>query len=248
MRALRASVMVMILLGAVLAHADDVVTWQGYTWETLGWGSLATSNGELQVTTSGVTASSTDSMRWGMAHTQSSSLSSYATPWVQASFIDNAASGTGALLGIENPVGANPVWGEVGYDPNISTTHYGVYILNESTNAYEFVVLGQRTTGNHTVDIGRLADGTLDFYLDGQLVFTSLIGHADSLKDIYLYAGGIDAGGSVTFTSFSAGDGYARGLNGTFDPVQSVPEPASLFLFASGLGLVVARRFQSRKR
>lgn len=149
---------------------------------------------------------------------------------MQISWIDDLASSAKGRLWIEKEGEPNPAW----TSPGTSDTQYRVYEWNPHTDWDKLTLLSDRTSGSHTLKVGKRSDGKVDYLLDGALVYTSDTANIiwPYFGDVYLAGNGSDSGLKVIFTDYQSGDGYA-----------TVPLPGAVWLLGSGLaGLGFFRR------
>ena len=199
------AVLLMSLLIAAPARAD--VVWKGISWDA-SYGTIAVDGAGNLVTT---TQYCNEYGCWGVAHYSTpDDFRAAATPLVEAKFVDEGPGNPGAQLWMEdnNPTtGASTqfgAWQRPGYD------NYKVYWWDYETGLDGWVDTGVvRTAGPHTLALSMRADRTIDYRLDGALVFSttnitpnyfgeiSLAGHSDPSSP----------GQTVLFTDFKAETG-----------------------------------------
>jgi len=181
------------------------LAWRGIGWN-MGFGSAQVSDSDrLQVSTTSVYGTSA----WGAAH--------YGTPdpfraasstWIQASFIDQGPGTVGGQLWFEHEPLVNHAWAQIGCWE--TRDEYRVYWWNYQTGETGWFVIGERTAGEHTVKVGKRADGTVDFWFDGLMVFSTTKVSPDYIGDVYLAAHSSpgNAGDTVEFTDYQCGTDY----------------------------------------
>jgi len=223
----------MLALGQFAATSRAAtVTWSGQNWDDNYGGTVALNGSDLNVTTVAMTNSS-----WGAAHINTSSTFRTApTQWVQASFIDAGGTGPGASIWLEHEA-VPGAWTQAGaYEGD---SNYSIYWWNEVTNADATITLGARTAGTHTIKIGKLADGTIEYSLDGVYVGSESGAPFGYLGDVYLAGNSAlnNPGQTITFTDFQMGTNYVT---------AAVPLPAaawaSLMLLGALGGMAALKR------
>ncbi len=208
----------LIAIGLIMASGVDVtfanVTWKGLVWDPDGSGGSLAVNGDGNLV---VTSGSPDGADyWGTAHINTSAdFRSATNPWIQVSFLDDG-SGPGARLGVEDESAPDQAWTSFG--TKASRSDYYWYWWDVDANTDGLTSLSTRAAGEHTMKVGELADGSVEYLFDGVLV-----GHTTTAQvqwtyfgDVYLDAFTGAIGQSVTFTDFQMGSGYAT---------AAVPEP-----------------------
>ena len=173
----------------------------------------------------------------GAAHYNTpDSFRAFTTPWVEVTFL-YPLDALNAQLWMEQETGPGASWTELGaYDQNWSyapggTPGFEAYWRDYGSNPDGYQYLKPLATESHTLLLGRRADGTIDYWLDGTLACSTTKIAPQYFGDIYLGA----AGAPITFTDYQSGGDYAG---------VGVPEPGTLgMLLALGLpGLMVWRK------
>ncbi|MCE9592132.1 MAG: PEP-CTERM sorting domain-containing protein [Planctomycetes bacterium] len=249
------------------AHA--AFTTGGVTWKGVTWGNAAGANVSVDDALPGgnlVLRSNVPGAPDGTGYSYYinpgtfsawyTALNSAGTPWLQVSYIDrisNAAAGTNA--GVTD-------FGLFLNGP--ATSHSGLrfiagrYFDNDSIGVMRQSSAGAKTGEtyvtdgspsapiagtSHTVRIGKLADGSLEFTVDGVTGASTYPTDANAnssganwtIYQVELRFRGQSAlasGSFATFTDFTYGNNYT----------SQIPEPASLGLMGLGSMLVLARR------
>lgn len=223
----------MLTASGVMSKASTV-NWDGQDWDS-SFGSAAVNGSNLDITATTLSSSGT---YYGDAHYNTDAgFRSASTPYIEATYSD---TGVGAgFLAFEQESGVGKAWAEIGVDPTNgpgSDSHYSLYWWNETTNATNEIILAPRTNGDHTFEIGRQADGTVDFYLDNSLVLSTMAITPAYFGDVYLFSAANASGSVATFTSFTSGTNYA-----------AAPLPASAMGgFVLMGGLLAANRLRRR--
>jgi hypothetical protein len=194
-----------VLVFAGIAGATSLV-WSGQTWTNPYGGIAVNGAGQLAVTSS----TCFDTACWGAAH-YNTSAAFRSTPGtvVTFSFVDDGPGTAGGQLWIEQESGANPGWSQFGAWQRFSD--YELYWWDEDGGSDLLVPTGiGRTAGVHTLALGKRADGTVDYYLDGQLVYTTTALHLDYIGDVYLAANSQpdNPGQTVLYTEYGEVTGY----------------------------------------
>jgi len=215
------------------------IGWEGETWDD-AYNTPQTTlnvNGLNQLEVNALTVG-----EWAAAHINTSgTYRAAATPWIEFSFLDTGSAGVRKGIWVEDettsPLGSAGGWlqFEIPASGNYRV-YYNDYDADLVDNASIDFSAGAvvdtgvaRSVGERTFKLGRRADGTIDFWIDGSLT-TSLTAaqfNPNFFGDVYLAARG-ELG---TYTSFAAGTDYA------------IPEPTSVIMAAvAGLGLLHVRR------
>ena len=222
---------------AVLAAAGTILLSAGVVfaaglWMTIIWGdiygsSIVNGGGDLEVTTSSCSATSC----WGAAHYNTpAAFRAAATPWVKYTFIDEGLGHPGPQLWMEDEEYSTPgagAWTQFGTWQRGGSEYedYRIYwwdydtdladdsTLNDSNNSVGWIDTGvARSAGEHTLMLAKRADGTVDYWIDGQLVHSTTDITPNYFGDIYLvgHSDPADPGqaGTVVFTDYQTGTNY----------------------------------------
>lgn len=211
------------------AHAV-LVDWAGQDWTALNGSATVDINGNLVLTgASGGNASlHVNRLLPSGSGGSGSFINDNGTPWIQFSYIENGTNGIDFLIDDEVTAG-NPriqagslfSLGGIGY------TRFG----NPATEDPIFMDTTAWSAGTeHTVYVGKRADGTIDFQFDGTWFTSTLLkdqfGGSFNFNDIHLRLRNASNSQSATFTGFTYGN----------NAIAPVPEPSSMV--SAGLGLL----------
>ncbi|MCC7349956.1 MAG: PEP-CTERM sorting domain-containing protein [Phycisphaerales bacterium] len=215
-----------------ISATQAAVAWSGQNWvENLGDAAVNV-DGNLELTTSHETYPGSGDYVGQTYYTTDNAFRSSSTPYVKVTFTDSG-SGVGPYLAFDKETGFNNGWAEIGANPlnDVTEDHYSIYWDNFG-GAYHPVDLGARTAGDHTVQIGRRSDGTLDFWFDGSLKYSSDFNviNPSYMEYVYLAAAGTSASDVATFKNFESGTNYV------------VPEPSTITLLGIGAAALLMRR------
>ncbi len=183
---LRVTLVIAVVLGLSsfgLAGAVAPIVWEGVTWDQPYGASSLGGGGELEVTSSCGAENC-----WGAAH--------YNTPVafrnapghsVSFTFYDPGSGGGGVQIWIEKEGSPHAAWTQFGaWDGDVN---YGIYWWNVDTDVDGSVDTGvMRSTGLHTLTVGKRPDGTVDYFIDGALVETNTQMDMGYIGDVYLAA------------------------------------------------------------
>jgi hypothetical protein len=232
--------MIALAVGLCFSGAAQAATvsWNGQNWDD----DYASPDSVVSVVGSNLEVSIAPSGDWAAAHYNTNvAFRSAATPWIEVSFLDTANNDVRKGLWIEDENGASPGAGgwlqfEIRDNSGTYKILYNDYDADNldggglNFSAAQVLDTGvARTAAEHTFKVGRRADGTVDFWVDGSLTnsLTSAQFNPNFFGDVYLSA----RGETAVYTQFAVGTNYV------------VPEPGSLALaLLAGLGLFVAVR------
>ena len=204
------------MLFAVTGQAADAVNWKGYDWGTYDGSIAVDSSGNLVVTAPSAGA-------YGGAHINIPSIfRNSPTQWVQISYIDELHSG--GQIWLEDESAPDQAWTQFGTWAYSSQPNYRTYVWDVEPDTSVFTTEDARTSGEHTLKIGKRADSTIDYWLDGNLVHSTSATTWTYFGDVYLAARQDGANFlSTTFTDFQMGTDYSA--------PAAVPEPATILGF-----------------
>jgi len=195
-------------LAAGAASQAASVSYNGYTFDNGGFGGANTVSGSNLQVGSGPSKDTVDGYYYGAAHyNTSAAFRSASTPFVKATLSD-PGSGDAGFLAIEQESGIGRSWAEIGVDGDNSTSNYSLLWWNEATNVSGDVILGARTAGDHSLEIGRESDGQVDFLFDGSLVYSTTNITPAYFGDVYLFSQGSATNVITTYTDYSAGTDF----------------------------------------
>ena len=231
-----AVVVLLLALGARPAPAD--IVWRGATWNDVYDSTALSLNASGNLVVNPDTTDIYGALIGEAHYSTSASFQALTAPWIDVTFVLPSTQ-VSAYLALEQPsdsAGGTASYIQFGafnqnYDPPGWSGNSEVeadWWDEDSGNSWAENV-GSLQTGANTLLVGRRADGTIDYWLDGTLVYSTTDITPQYFGDIYL---GV-AGGPVTFTDYQAGGGY-----------DSAPEPGTLgTLLALGVsGLMFFRQ------
>jgi len=231
-------VLVWTLVLAGFAFADSV-TWEGILWTDVGGleATYATPGSDLKVTPDSTTY-------YGVAHYNTSpAFRASPTQFVEVKFTDTGGPERAQIwMEDENtsPLGSAGAWTQFGswygYSANYQVYYddYDQDLLDNGTVDFSvgtFFDTGvAATAGMHTLGLGKRADGTVDWLLDGNVVLSLGSGAFSPayFGDIYLAA----RYGTATFNGYTASTAYT----------PPMPEPGVALLLCLGLAACFRRR------
>lgn len=209
-------VMLLVLLAGVTIVYADPLLWKGIDWDPSIYGSIAVNVGNLEVTTASFGTSS-----WGTAHYNTpNSFRAAPTPWVKVTFLDSPGTAAGQLWMEDETYNSNyglntgtlGAWTQFGAWERADRPNYMIYWWDYDTGLDGFVDTGfARTAGAHTLLLGKRVDGTIDYWLDGWLVFSTTDITPNYFGDIYLaaHSPGANPGQTIVFTDYQTGTDYS---------------------------------------
>jgi len=197
------------------------IDWTAYNAET----TMSVTDGHLLLNSTGTS--------YGVAHYQTSSLfRAMDCQWAQVTFSYDSTNQVAQLWTEQetNSAGESACWTQFGAW-SATSTHPGFQIYwwdrsTEGSGPFGWQSLGAVTLASHTLRLELRPEGTVEYWLDGALAWSTTNIAPEYFGDFYLAA----ARGPVTFTDFQDG-GY------------NIPEPAaSGLLLALGLPSLLRRR------
>ncbi|HEX5241812.1 MAG TPA: hypothetical protein VFW23_01020 [Tepidisphaeraceae bacterium] len=195
-------------LAAGTASQAASVNYNGYTFDDGGFGGTNTVSGSNLQVGSGPGRDTADNFYYGAAHYNTdAAFRSAATTFIEATLSD-PGSGDAGFLAFEQEGGTHRSWAEIGVDADNSSTNYSLLWWNEVTNATDTILLGARTAGDHSLEIGRESSGTVDFLFDGSLVYSTTGITPDYIGDVYLFSQGSTPNVITTYTNYAAGTDF----------------------------------------
>lgn len=196
------------LLAAGTVSQAASVNYNGYTFDDGGFGGTNTVSGSNLQVGSGPTLHTIDGHYYGAAHYNTdAAFRSASTPFVKATLRD-PGSGDAGFLAFEQESGTHRSWAEIGFDSDNVPSNYSIFWWNEATNVSGIVILGARSAGDHSMEIGRESDGQVDFLFDGSLVYSTTNITPDYFGDVYLFSQASAPGVITTYTNYSAGTNF----------------------------------------
>lgn len=256
-----------LLVPAMQAQA---VTWQGQDWDiSAGAGNTTTTvNGnelEVEFTATGQWQFHINRILPGNGDESGSFVNENDTPWIRLNFTLTNVEGnapfqvnmfiddeSGVAGSLKNPRSEFSIV----HDPSDTQGHGGSYAFGEikytepdalptpDTDTLSEKLFSSATTGDgttHSLLVGKAADDTVQFVLDGVLhtsTFWKDNYHGDiDFGDVHLrilnpsYGATVPQGTIVTFTDFEAGNDFAL-----------IPTPAAAGVGLVGMGLLAMRR------
>jgi hypothetical protein len=206
------------------SQRPTTVLWKGITWNNLYPSSsiqVDTATGDLDVSTGDATVANYG----GATHALPLSLQSASEAWAETTFID-----TGGIPGPQ----INALFFDTSSSVFLASLgafgNQGQYVAHWRRENPLFTVVsstsvdvGPRSPGQHTVRIGRRADGRLEFWLDGALTFsTSINTFPANFNFVYLVDNGTQQGQIAAFTDYREGAGPTGEAGSTTDFTDSV--------------------------
>lgn len=200
------------MLGLGVTVASAATDWEGITWEDYRGTSAVNGQGNLEVTTTGPGAcddGGAGPVCWGVTRYDTpDALRNAPGHSVSVSFIDNGP-GTHGMQIWATKEDLPSSWTQFG--ARNGDTHYYILLLRfDPSFEIDTVVLDiERTAGEHTLTIGKRADNTIDYFIDGDLVYTDTFLQMGYLGDVYLGTQSVISN-PVTgiFTSYSTDNTY----------------------------------------
>ena len=197
------------------------VNWKGISWTNLypsNFLEINSLSGDLEV----LTGDSSVGFFGGAVHAFPLALQATPEAWAEATFFDTVASPGPQINALFFDTSNSVFLASLG--ANDTQPNYVAHWRRESplgavvrTNT---VTLIPRSPGQHSVAIGRRSNGSLEFWLDGTLQFTTGAGEfPQNFNFVYLVTKGTSLGQQGSFKAYSEGAG----------PFPSLPRQFGLF-------------------
>lgn len=202
------SVLIALVGFGPTALAAHTVDWQGINWNHPFGDIDINTDGNLEVTATDCF----DEECFGTAHDNTpQSFRDAPDHSVTVWFEDPGPGMHGAQIWIEKEGSPNAAYAELGAFPGENT--YTLNWWNVDTDERQAIDTGiARTAGVHSLTIGKRADGTVDFYVDANLVFTTSEMNIGYIGDVYLASHSISpAQETAVFIDFEANEQYELG-------------------------------------
>jgi len=191
-------ILVIVTLAAVFmmsrtALSQASVEWRGFYWGAYEAARIAENNvGYLEVEPTNYYG--------GAAHYSTPvEFRSAKTPWIEATFFDDGQS-NGVQLAMKN---GYREYTHIG--ASVSHKNYVIYWYNYQSRSGGLVDTSlMRTSGQHTLRLGRQENGTVDYWIDDVRVWSNNNISPESFEDIYLAA----QVSTVTFIDYQVGMDY----------------------------------------
>jgi hypothetical protein len=204
-----------LLLGLGVTTVSAVtLDWEGVTWDDYKGTISVNVDGNLEATTTGPGAcdnSGAGPNCLGAAHYNTpDSLRNAPGHSVTVTFIDDGPGTHGMQIWATKDDSPSS-WTQFG--ARDGATHYYILLLRfEPVFDYVIVELDvARTVGLRTLTIGKRADNTIDYFIDGDLVYTDTFLQLGYISDIYLAAlSTISSPVSGVFTAYSTDNTYVE--------------------------------------
>lgn len=214
----------------VLGSTAHALLWEGVDWSTYNSAPLSINlDGDLVV--------GSDDAYAAAHYNTPTSFRSALTPWIELSFIDEGPGTQRAQMWVEKEGIPGAAWFQFGsWNASAYPTfeQYGLYWWNVDTDTDGWQWLGDRTAGEHTMKVGMRSDGTVDYWFDGGIAWSTTDIVPTYFGDVYLAS----RYGSTIFTNYQAGTDYSYE-----SPLSAVPEPGSIVLLAiASIGIAGAIR------
>jgi hypothetical protein len=233
MRRLSVAVLCSTIAFATEARGQSV-QWNGITWTNLYPSNsiLVNGAGNLEVKTGDATVGNYG----GALHPLPLSIHNAPEAWIEATFSDTNTTPGPQINGVLFDTSTSAYVAALG--ANDTQTRYTAHWRRENPTGTVVssvtVDIGPRTPGSHTVRIGRLADGRLQYWLDNAVVMTTPTSVFPANVDYaYLVAKGNAQNQTATFTGYREGSvacvdaltaSFSAGtLTLTFNLMTSVP-------------------------
>jgi lactonase family protein with 7-bladed beta-propeller len=197
------------------------VNWNGINWTNLypsNFLEINSPSGDLEV----LTGDSSVGFFGGAVHAFPTALSGTPEAWTEATFFDTGASPGPQINALFFDTSNSVFLASLG--ANDTQPNYVAHWRRESplgavvrTNTETLI---PRSPGEHSVAIGRPSNGSLEFWLDGTIQFTTGAGEfPQNFNFVYLVAKGTSLGQQATFKAYSEGAG----------PFPSLPRQFGMF-------------------
>ncbi len=204
-----------LLLGLGVTTALAVtVEWEGVTWDDYRGSISVNVDGNLEATTTGPGAcdnSGAGPNCWGVAHYNTpDSLRNAPGHSVTVSFIDDGPGTHGMQIWATKETSPSS-WTQFG--ARNGDTHYYILLLRfDPTFDLQTVELDvERVAGLRTLTIAKRADNTVDYFIDGDLVYTDTFLELGYIGDVYLGTQStISSPVSGVFTAYSTDNTYVE--------------------------------------
>ena len=234
MRYVAAITAVALVLAVTATAGATTVTWQGVEWTELGSGTaVVDGSNHLVLTPGGSAAFSAWVNRLPTVVGGASSINAYDTPWIKVSWIDTGIDAHLIDMVIQDETATGGPLCDVGSKWTATVVAHAQYNGGVGEDyaffsSYPSYVSDRTNNLEHTAIVGKTADGTLYFGIDGTWAsLTNLVGSWD-FNDVQLRIRGDTNATPIKFTDFQFGDNFVP-----------VPEPLTMAGLMLGIGSLV---------